>query len=75
MEIGNARQKFRQAPSKKKGFKKKPWVFDLSEREKAIVQNWEALPGLPAKLTAVVESCGMSTVNDRLARGEYQAVQ
>jgi hypothetical protein len=55
--------------------KKKPVVFSLSEREKAIVQNWEALPELPPKLTAIVESCGMSTVYERLADGTYQAVK
>ena len=49
--------------------------FELSERERAIVQNWEALSDLPPKLTAVVEACGMSTVYDRLAAGEYEAVK
>ena len=53
--------------------KKKAVVFSLSEREKAIVQNWEALPDLPPKLTAIVESCGMSTVYERLVAGEYTA--
>jgi hypothetical protein len=52
---------------------KKPFV--ISERERAIVQNWEAVGDLPPKLTAVVEACGMSTVYDRLAAGEYEAVK
>ncbi|MGC1845691.1 MAG: hypothetical protein WA730_25390 [Pseudolabrys sp.] len=55
--------------------KKRAAVFSLSDREKAIVQNWEALPYLPPKLTAIVENCGMSTVYERLADGTYQAVK
>ena len=36
--------------------KKRAAVFSLSDREKAIVQNWEALPYLPPKLPAIFEN-------------------
>jgi hypothetical protein len=54
---------------------KKPSEFKISSRELAVIQNWRAAIGLPPKLTAVVESCALSTVNDRLARNEYQALK
>ena len=50
-------------------------IFSLSERERTILQNWQAVSDLPPKLTAVIEACGMSTVYDRLAAGEYTAVK
>ena len=37
-------------------------VFSLSDRERAILQNWQAVSDLPPKLAAVVEACGMTTV-------------
>jgi hypothetical protein len=58
--------------AKKRGARK-PFVFSLSERERAIVQNWEALSGLSPKETAVVDNCGLSTVYERCASGEYEA--
>jgi hypothetical protein len=41
----------------------------------AIVWNWEALDSLPLKLITVVESCGLSTVYERLASGDYEGVK
>ena len=54
---------------------RKPFLFALSARETAIVQNWEAAFALSPKLTAVVNNCSLSTIYDRLGKGEYQAVK
>jgi hypothetical protein len=55
--------------------RRKPFEFKLSEREIAIIQNWETANGLAPKLTAVVDACGLATVYQRLAAGEYEAVK
>ena len=49
--------------------RRKPAEFKLSEREIAILQNWETTHGLSPKLTAVVDSCALATVYQRLAEG------
>jgi hypothetical protein len=51
--------------------KKKP--FDLSPRQVQILQNWQSAFGVAPKIAAVIDDCGISTVNERLQRGEYDA--
>ncbi len=53
--------------------RRKPAEFKLSEREIAILQNWETAHGLSPKLTAVVDSCALATVYQRLVEGAYSA--
>jgi hypothetical protein len=53
--------------------RRKPAEFKLSEREVAVLQNWETTNGLSPKLTAVVDSCALATVYQRLAEGTYSA--
>jgi hypothetical protein len=49
--------------------------FKLSGRETVLIENWQALLGLSPKLTAIVDACAMSTVYDRLEKGDYEAVK
>jgi len=49
--------------------------FELSHRERAIVENWQSTQSLSPKLTCVVDDCALSTVYLRLDRQEYQALK
>ena len=49
--------------------------FELSYRERAIVENWQSTQSLSPKLTCVIDDCAMSTVYERLGRQEYQALK
>lgn len=49
--------------------------FELSHRERAIVENWQSTQSLSPKLTCVVDDCGLSTVYERLDRQEYEALK
>jgi hypothetical protein len=49
--------------------------FELSHRERAIVENWQSTQSLSPKLTCVIDDCAMSTVYERLGRQEYQALK
>ena len=55
--------------------RRKPAEFKLSEREIAILQNWETAHGLSPKLTDVVDSCALATVYQRLTEGTYSAIK
>jgi hypothetical protein len=57
----------------KRASRKEP--FALSQRELAIVQNWQSTQSLSPKLTCVIDDCAMSTVYERLGRQEYQALK
>jgi hypothetical protein len=51
--------------------KKKP--FNLTPRQVQILQNWQTAISVSPKLAAIIDDSSMSTINERLARGEYEA--
>jgi hypothetical protein len=59
----------------KKEKKKPPKPFELSPRQKEIIQHWQFVESVSPKQTAVIDDCGLSTVYERLQSGEYQAVK
>jgi hypothetical protein len=56
-----------------KNSRRKP--FELSQRELAIVANWQSTQSVSPKLTCIIDDCAMSTVYVRVQRGEYQALK
>jgi hypothetical protein len=60
---------------RKKRAEKKAKPFTLSPRLQAILPFWRQLDSLPPKLAAVVDTCSLSEVYNRLERGEYDAVK
>jgi hypothetical protein len=61
--------------AKKPRRKRKSDAFVLTDRERAIVESWESAFALSPKLTALIDSCGVATVYERLSRHEYMAVK
>jgi hypothetical protein len=51
--------------------KKKP--FALTSRQSEVVRNWASVFGLSPSETAVIENSAVSTIYERLSRGEYDA--
>jgi hypothetical protein len=49
--------------------------FELSQRELAIVANWQSTQSVSPKLVCIIDDCAMSTLYERLKRQEYQAVK
>lgn len=60
---------------KKRKHSKKRRVFRLNERELISLQHWESLESLSPKLVCVIESCGLSTIYERLNDGTYEAAK
>jgi len=49
--------------------------FELSQRELAIVANWQSTQSVSPKLVCIIDDCAMSTLYERLKRQEYQALK
>jgi hypothetical protein len=65
----------KQHRNKGKRKRKKANPFTLSPRLQAILEHWRNLDSLPPKVAAVVETCSLSEVYDRLYAGEYTALK
>jgi hypothetical protein len=55
--------------------KRKTKPFTLSPCLQTILEHWRNLDSLPPKVAAVVETCSLSEVYDRLYAGEYTALK